>query len=127
MLVIGECDFQSRLLLFRGLFPVAFPVQETPANDEAEASQSEDEDESNEMEGSVKPQLADSFLYLCQAGIGEYWIIDRQARRITVLVRGRADWRATIFAAGQDASSPSLPGFTMPVNQLIDIGQHPQA
>jgi len=38
------------------------------------AKMTEDEGETNEMEGSVKPQLADSFLYLCQAGIGEYCV-----------------------------------------------------
>ena len=38
------------------------------------AKMTDNEDESNEMEGSVKPQLAASFLYLCQAGVGEYCV-----------------------------------------------------
>jgi len=53
------------------------------------------------------------------AGISEYWIIDRQVRRVTVLSRGDADWIETVFPEDREARSQALPGFTTPVARLV--------
>ncbi len=53
------------------------------------------------------------------AGIDEYWIVDRDARRVTVLTRGPDDWVETVFAEQQEAAASSLPGFIIPVARLI--------
>ena len=57
------------------------------------------------------------------AGVREYWIIDRQARRVTVLVRGDSDWAETVFAEGEEARSTCLPEFRVAVARLIGGGE----
>jgi Uma2 family endonuclease len=53
------------------------------------------------------------------AGIPEYWIIDPQARRVTVLTRGQNDWVESVFGPDQEACSSVLPGFSISVSRLL--------
>jgi Uma2 family endonuclease len=51
-------------------------------------------------------------------GLQEYWIIDREMRRVTVLTRNGDAWIETSFGDGQSASGLVLPGFAVPVVDL---------
>ncbi len=51
-------------------------------------------------------------------GAREYWIIDPEMRRVTVLTREGDAWIETIFAETQAASGLALPGFAVPVADL---------
>jgi Uma2 family endonuclease len=55
-----------------------------------------------------------------QAGIAEYWIVDPQARKITVLeLRGDEYCEYGTFSAGETAASASLAGFAVPVDDVF--------
>jgi len=55
-----------------------------------------------------------------EAGIAEYWIVDRFRRELTVF-RGPASGRAThVLRAGEIYATPLLPGFELPVARLFD-------
>jgi Uma2 family endonuclease len=54
-----------------------------------------------------------------RAGIREDWIIDPDARKVTVLNRGEKRWQETVFTADQEARSQVLPGFAVVVSRLI--------
>ena len=51
-------------------------------------------------------------------GILEYWILDREMRRVTVLNRDGDVWAEAVFVDGQAASGLVLPGFAVPVADL---------
>ncbi len=51
-------------------------------------------------------------------GILEYWIIDPEMRRVTVLTRNGDVWAEAAFVDGQAASGLVLPGFAVPVADL---------
>lgn len=51
-------------------------------------------------------------------GLREYWIVDPQARRVTVLVRAGDTWAERIFQGDQAASGLVLPGFAVPLPAL---------
>jgi Uma2 family endonuclease len=53
------------------------------------------------------------------AGIAEYWIVDAQTQRVTVLTRGQQDWNETVVRAGQEARSTVLPGLSIAVDRLF--------
>jgi Uma2 family endonuclease len=57
----------------------------------------------------------------CEAGVAEYWIVRRGDRRIEVHRRPtHAGYREKeIFGPGTTASSDSLPGFRLRVNELF--------
>lgn len=56
-----------------------------------------------------------------QAGVSEYWIIDRFRRRMTV-IRGGTDPVTEIVISEQDTySTPLLPGFVLPLAQLLAV------
>lgn len=56
-----------------------------------------------------------------QAGIPEYWIVDPETDSVTVLyLQGDAYDEHGIFARGETATSRLLPGFTVPVNEILD-------
>lgn len=62
-----------------------------------------------------------------RAGISEYWIIDPQERRITVLVlRGTAYQVHGEFTPGMQATSVLLPGFAVDVAAVFAAGEGPQ-
>jgi Uma2 family endonuclease len=59
-----------------------------------------------------------------KAGIGEYWIVDPQARSITVLALDGSAYRVHgIFGAGQRATSALLSGFPIPVDEVFAAGE----
>ncbi len=51
-------------------------------------------------------------------GLLEYWIIDPETRRVTVLTRDGDVWTEAVFVDGQAASGFTLPGFAVPVAGL---------
>ena len=60
-----------------------------------------------------------------QAGIAEYWIIDPETQRVTVLALEAETYRVHgEFTAGQTADSPLLPGFTLDVAALFSTGHN---
>lgn len=55
-----------------------------------------------------------------QAGIAEYWIVDPQERKVTVLtLEGNAYRESGVFFAGDTARSVVLPGFAVSVKDLF--------
>jgi Uma2 family endonuclease len=62
-----------------------------------------------------------------RAGVREYWIIDRFRRRMTV-VRGGADPVTEIVITEQDTyTTPLLPGFELPLAQLLAVADAVEA
>ena len=58
------------------------------------------------------------------AGIGEYWIVEPEEQRITVLtLEGQTYREHGIFGAGEWATSVLLPGFTVSVSDVFAAGQ----
>lgn len=55
------------------------------------------------------------------AGIEEYWIIDPQASRITVLTRGPVAWAESVYDRTATARSTALPGFAVPAARLLPV------
>jgi Uma2 family endonuclease len=61
-----------------------------------------------------------------RAGIAEYWIVDPQERRITVLTLDAGTYREHgVFAPGQAATSVLLAGFSVPVADVFAAGEVP--
>ncbi len=59
-----------------------------------------------------------------KAGIAEYWIVDPQEQRITVLtLDGQTYWEHGLFGIGTQASSVLLPGFSVPVEAVFAAGR----
>jgi Uma2 family endonuclease len=62
-----------------------------------------------------------------QAGVLEYWIIDRFRRRMTV-VRGGADPVTEIVITEPETyTTPLLPGFALPLAQLLTVADAVEA
>lgn len=58
-----------------------------------------------------------------EAGIPEYWIVDPQERRITVLTLDGKDYREHgVFGPGQTATSVLLAGFGVDVSNVLEAG-----
>ena len=56
-----------------------------------------------------------------EAGIPEYWIANPVAGTLTVLVLSDGEYREHgVFRPGDQADSPSLPGFSMDVKEMFD-------
>jgi Uma2 family endonuclease len=53
------------------------------------------------------------------AGIREYWIIDPEARKMTVLIREGDVWSETIVFEGQPYHSHYLPGLEVHLEELL--------
>ena len=51
-------------------------------------------------------------------GLREYWIVDPQARRVTVLIRDGDAWIERVFQGEQTAQGLVLPGFALPLAEL---------
>ncbi len=61
-----------------------------------------------------------------RAGIDEYWIVDPEEQRITVLTRDGQTYREHgVFVTGQQATSVTLPGFTVDVAAAFAAGSAP--
>ena len=53
-------------------------------------------------------------------GVREYWMVDPAARNITVLVLGEKGYElAGIYGEGQTLTSPTLPGFSLSLNDIF--------
>ncbi len=53
-------------------------------------------------------------------GVGEYWLVDPDARTITVLLLGASDFEEVArYGAGETLTSPTLPGFTTNLDDLF--------
>ena len=60
-----------------------------------------------------------------QAAIPEYWIVDPETQRITVLTLAGAEYAVHgDFAAGEQATSALLPGFTVDVAAIFAAATH---
>ena len=56
-----------------------------------------------------------------EAGIPEYWIANPVAGTLTVLVLSDGEYREHgVFRPGEQADSPSLPGFSVDVKEMFD-------
>ena len=63
-----------------------------------------------------------------RAGIKEYWIVDPQERRVTVLTLEGTNYRVHgEFTAGMQATSVLLPGFMVDVSAVLAAGDSPSA
>ena len=63
-----------------------------------------------------------------QAGIPEYWIVDPEAQRITVLTLAGAEYAVHgDFGAGEQATSALLPGFAVDVAAVFAAAEGSQA
>jgi Uma2 family endonuclease len=58
-----------------------------------------------------------------KGGIREYWIIDPEARKLTVLIREGDTWGETIVTEGQAYHSHYLPGLEVFVEDLLGIAR----
>ena len=57
-----------------------------------------------------------------EAGIPEYWIANPVAGTLTVLVLSGSEYREHgVFRPGEQADSPSLPGFSVDVREMFDM------
>jgi Uma2 family endonuclease len=63
-----------------------------------------------------------------KAGIAEYWIVDPQEKKITVLVLDGASYREHgVFGPGATATSVFLAGFSVKVDDVFSAGGGPAA
>ena len=53
-------------------------------------------------------------------GVKEYWIVDAQAQKVTLLKRGRSDWSEKELHAGDVCETKLLPGFKLPCQAIFD-------
>ena len=55
-----------------------------------------------------------------QHGVGEFWVVDPDAREIMVLLLGDGGYETTgIYAVGDTLTSPTLPGFELEVGEVF--------
>jgi len=54
-----------------------------------------------------------------EAGIVEYWVIDRFRRQMTVYRQPTADVRSVVVREGELYTTPLLPGFELPLSHLL--------
>ena len=65
--------------------------------------------------------LVDKRKDYAEASIPEYWIADPVAGTLTVLVLSGGEYREHgVFRPGEQAGSPSLPGFSVDVTEMFD-------
>ena len=56
-----------------------------------------------------------------EAGIPEYWIVNPVADTVTVLILSEGEYgEHGVFRPGEQADSPSLPGFSVDVKRMLD-------
>jgi Uma2 family endonuclease len=59
-----------------------------------------------------------------QFGVAEYWIVDPDGERVEVHRLAGSEYPTpTLLEAGTELSTPLLPGFAMPVAELLDAGR----
>ena len=53
-------------------------------------------------------------------GVTEYWMVDTDAKNITVLILGKNGYElAGIYGEGQTLTSPTLPGFSLTLDEVF--------
>ena len=57
------------------------------------------------------------------AGIKEYWVIDRFAKKVAIFTKPGRRIRATVLEADQDLTSSLLPGFALPLKRLFAVAE----
>lgn len=71
-------------------------------------------DSTAERDETVKRRL------YAQRGVKEYWLVDPDAATATVLLLTKDSYQqAGFFSRGQDLTSPTLPGFTVNLNEIF--------
>ena len=68
--------------------------------------------------GSARHDRGGKLSLYAEAGIREYWIVDRFERKVTVLRRRGDSWVEAVFGDEQQATGEVLPGFVVPVSGL---------
>lgn len=59
-----------------------------------------------------------------RGGVAEYWIIDYQLSRITVLTLVSGSYRdAGVYTTGQFAKSLLIPGFAIEIDRILELGK----
>jgi Uma2 family endonuclease len=66
-----------------------------------------------------KRDYADKRIEYVEAGVAEYWIIDRFRRSMTVVRPGPGGPVDQVVAEGDTYATPQLPGFELPLAQLL--------
>jgi Uma2 family endonuclease len=56
-----------------------------------------------------------------QAGVKEYWLIDRFRRTLAVFTRGRGRVRRRVYSEDHVYSTELLPGFELPLARLLEL------
>lgn len=56
-----------------------------------------------------------------EAGLGEYWVIDRFQRTMTVFRRVRKRIREIVITEDETYETPLLPGFELPLRKLLEV------
>ena len=57
-----------------------------------------------------------------QHGVKEYWIVDPDAKTIMVLLRGESRFEVSgIYGEGQTGSSPTLAGFSVALEEILQM------
>jgi Uma2 family endonuclease len=75
---------------------------------------------------SRKRDLLQKPIDYAEGGIPEYWIVDPQERRITVLVlQGESYHQHGVFLKGETATSKLLDGFAVNVSDVFDAAKNP--
>jgi len=53
-------------------------------------------------------------------GVREYWMLDLDARTLTILLRGESGFEVhAIYSVGDTMESPTLPGFTLDLDEIF--------
>jgi Uma2 family endonuclease len=54
-------------------------------------------------------------------GVREYWVIDRFRRTLTVFRKARRKWQKLVIREGETYQTPLLPGFELPLAELLAV------
>jgi Uma2 family endonuclease len=70
--------------------------------------------------GTRNTDEVDKLAEYTQAGVGEYWLVDPEAKSIRIYVLESGEYAiASTTIPGQITSSPTIPGFSLPADSLF--------